>query len=340
MASLGALRLRSFLARAVLLGAIACLAACDEPDPDVVQGYVEGEYVYVSSPIAGTLETLGVERGQHVDTDHPLFTLDATSQKAAVEQVQHQIDESRAQLADLEKGQRPPEIAGIEAQLAQARAALEFSERELQRQLDAQQKNAASEQAVDAARTQRDEDRQRVAQLEASLETAKLAAREDRIAAAKAAIEVQQAALAQAQWNLDQMSQAAPQAALVFDTLFRPGEWVGAGKPIVALLPPENIKVRAFVSESRVGSLHLGDRVSVYLDGPDDSLIGPTTGSITYISPRAEYTPPVIYSRESRGKLVFMIEIHFAPDDARTLHPGQPVDVRLPTTPAAPANAG
>lgn len=119
------------------------------------------------------------------------------------------------------------------------------------------------------------------------------------------------------------MKQAAPQAGLVYDTLFRPGEWVAPGKPIVALLPPANIKVRAFVPETRAGALQVGEKARVAVDGVAENF----DGKISYISPRAEYTPPVIYSRESRSKLVFMVEIHFAPAIAAKLHPGQPVDV-------------
>jgi HlyD family secretion protein len=81
---------------------------------------------------------------------------------------------------------------------------------------------------------------------------------------------------------------------LVFDTLFRQGEWVPAGT-VVALLPPSNIKVRAFVPETRIGGVQPGDAVSVTVDGVPE----PFAGHVSFISPRAEYTPPVIYSREA-----------------------------------------
>src|SRR5205814_3333187 len=108
-------------------------------------------------------------------------------------------------------------------------------------------------------------------------------------------------------------------------TLFREGEWVAAGKPVAMLLPPPNIKVRAFVPETKVGALRVGEEARVTVDG----LPAPFAGRISYISPRAEYTPPVIYSRESRAKLVFMIESVFDPDVSAGLHPGQPVDVEF-----------
>jgi HlyD family secretion protein len=94
---------------------------------------------------------------------------------------------------------------------------------------------------------------------------------------------------------------------------------------VVVLLPPQNIKVRAFVSETVLGGLHAGDRVQVRVDGTAETFVG----KLSYISPQAEYTPPVIYSRETRAKLVFMIEAVFDPAAAARLHPGQPVEVEF-----------
>ena len=157
------------------------------------------------------------------------------------------------------------------------------------------------------------------------METAHLGSRVDQIAAAEAAVRAQEAALGRAEWNLAQKRQNAPQESLVFDTLYREGDWVAAGRPVVSLLPPSNVKVRAFVPETEIGKVQYGDQVQVYVDG----LPEPLTGKVSFISPRVEYTPPVIYSRESRSKLVVMIEIRFDPKTAATLHPGQPVDVQL-----------
>jgi len=184
---------------------------------------------------------------------------------------------------------------------------------------------ATTEQAVDQARSARDENRQRVAQLTADLETARLGARPDQIAAAEANVRALEAALAKAEWNLSQKHQSAPKAGLVFDTLYREGEWVAAGHPVVALLPPQNIKLRVYVPEERAGALHVGDAVQVFVDGVG----GASEGKVSYISPQAEYTPPVIYSRENRKKFVFLVEARFEPAVAAQLHPGQPVDVEF-----------
>jgi HlyD family secretion protein len=309
-----------------LLGACALLAGCGGTPPASVQGYVEGEYVYVSSPAAGTLDALAVQRGVQVHAGDALFALDNVPEKAARDQAAEQLAQARATLEDLKKGKRPSEIQSVQAQLNQAQAALALAGQELARQEKlAAVPGGAAQQDLDRARSTRDQDSQRATQLEADLKTAQTGSRDDQIAAAEAGVRALQAALARADWDLAQKSQAAPAAGLVFDTLYRPGEWVPAGRPVVALLPPANVKVRAFVAENRVGAIHPGDAVSVTLDGVPQAL----AGKVSFISPQAEYTPPVIYSKESRGKLVFMVETVFDAATAANLHPGQPVDVRF-----------
>jgi HlyD family secretion protein len=159
--------------------------------------------------------------------------------------------------------------------------------------------------------------------LDANLTTGKLGSRSDQIAAAEQEVRARQATLATAEWNLSQKRQIAPLDGQVVDTLYYEGEWVAAGKPVIMLLPPKNVKVRAFVPQTRIGAIRLGDPVQVIVDG----VPAPFSAKVSFISPQVEFTPPVIYSRESRSKLVFMIEIRFDPAIAGELHPGQPVDV-------------
>jgi HlyD family secretion protein len=310
---------------AAAIVAFGVLPGCRRPAPNRLQGYVEGEFVYVASPFAGRLDALYVERGAQVKAGDPLFALESEPEKAARDEARQRVDQARATLNDLQKGKRPPEIESIEAQLRQAQKAAAFSQEEFARQEKLFSSGATTAQNLDRARATRDQDRQRVAQLEADLKTAQLGSRSDQIAAAEANVRALEAALDQAEWALSQKRPAASQAGLVFDTLYRPGEWVAEGRPVVALLPPQNIKVRTFVPEPRIGGIHPGDRVRIVVDG----LPEPLSGTVSFISPQAEYTPPVIYSRENRSKLVFMVEIVFAPETAARLHPGQPVDVLL-----------
>jgi len=308
-----------------VLALLPGLTSCQRADVDRVQGYVEGEFVYVASPMPGALLELNVRRGEHVEAGAPLFALDDAEERAARDEAAGRLAQARASLTDATKGQRPTEIESLQAQIEHAKVALELSQSELARHEKLMASRATSIEEIERLRARVSQDRKRVAQLEADLKTAQLGARSDQIAAAEANVGALEAALARAEWELGQSRQAAPQAGVVFDTIYRQGEWVAAGKPVVVLLPPQNIKVRAFVSQQRVGSLQLGNAVRVLVDGVAE----PFEGKLSFISPKAEYTPPVIYSQENRNKLVFLVEIHFAPEVAARLHPGQPVDVQL-----------
>jgi HlyD family secretion protein len=313
-------------------GALIALAAAmglGGGGPLQVQGYVEGEYVYIASPVAGRLQTLQVARGAQVAAGAPLFRLDPSSEQPARDDAAARLAQAEATLANLRKGKRPSELEAIRAQLAQANAMLQLSAAELRRQEHLIATHVASRESLDEASAAHERDTARVAELQAELDTAQLGARADEIQAAEAAVTAARAQLAQADWRLDQLSQTARQAGLVVDTLYRPGEWVAAGAPVVQLLPPANVKIRFFVPEPRLATIAVGDEVQVHCDACAPNL----SAVISYISPDAEYTPPVIYSREMRSKLVYLVEAK--PREPGALRPGQPVDVILAPVPSS-----
>ncbi|RQR33594.1 HlyD family secretion protein [Burkholderia sp. Bp9142] len=310
-----------------LATAVALLAGCGRPADEVptYQGYVEGEFVYLSSSQAGTLTQLSVERGQAVAAGMPAFSLEAINETAALQQAQHQLAAARAQLADLQTGKRPPEVAVTRAQLAQATA--QAARAAAQRARDERQYAAGglSKQQLDDSRTSAQTTAAQVRELQNQVDVARLPGRAQQVAAQAAQVDAAQAAVAEAQWKLDQKRIAAPAAGRVYDTLYRVGEWVQAGNPVVQMLPPQNLKVRFFVPEAAIASLAPGRAVAIHCDG----CAADVPARITYVSREAEYTPPVIYSNESRTKLVFMVEARPALADAPKLHPGQPVAVRM-----------
>ena len=316
-----------WLTRALI--ALAAAMGLGGSGPLQVQGYVEGEYVYVASPVAGRLEALQVTRGAQIAAGAPLFQLDRSSEQPAWDDAAARLAQAEANLADLKKGKRPSELDAIQAQLAQANAMLQLSAAALRRQEHLVATHVASREALDEASAAHERDTARVAELEAELQTAHLGGRADEIQAAEAAVNAGRAQLAQADWRLDQLSQAAPKAGLVVDTLYRPGEWVTAGAPVVQLLPPANVKIRFFVPEPQLGAISVGDEVRVHCDACAPNL----TAVISFISPDAEYTPPVIYSREMRAKLVYLVEAK--PGEPSALRPGQPVDVTLQPRPTS-----
>lgn len=312
--------------RLVLLGGVlvGLLAACRPPAPAGYQGYLEAEFLYVAAPLGGRLERLAVSRGQEVRAGERLFELDPVAEAAAVEEAARRLAQAQARLDNLRKGRRPSEIAALEAQLARAEAHRRWAEAELARRRELRAQEVISAAELDLARAQRDAEAAQVEALRAELETARLGAREDEIRAAEAEVAAAQAALERARWAVDQKRPAAPAAGRVHDTLFREGEWVPAGQPVVVLLSPAQLKARFFVPEPDVAGLRLGARVWLRADGWSE----PVSATITYVAAQAEYTPPVIYSRENRAKLVFMVEARPDPARAAALRPGQPVEVR------------
>ena len=303
---------------------LVALAACHAAKEGVYAGYAEGEYVRVASPYAGSLTALNVKRGDRVDAGAALFALEQENERLAREEAAARVRQAESQAENLRKGKRPEEVAAVRAQLAQAEAALKLSMSEMKRTEDLVASKFLSPSKLDEARSAQDRDRSRVAELNAQLKVTQLAGRSDEISAALSEVKAAREQLVQADWRLQQKSQKAPRAALVADTLYTAGEWVQAGMPVVSLLPAENIKLKFFVPEKQLGTLKIGQDVNVTCDG-----CVPLTAKVTYIAPQAEYTSPLIYSKENRATLVFMVEARSRAEDAIKLHPGQPVEVKL-----------
>jgi len=144
---------------------------------------------------------------------------------------------------------------------------------------------------------------------------------------ALSALRTAEARLNSARTRLDRRSVKAPASGTIQEVYFRQGEMVQAGRPIVSMLPPGNVRVRFFVPQATLPQLHIGDRVAVRCDGCASGLVA----RINFISAQAEFTPPVIYSQEERARLVFRVEA--TPERPEDLRAGQPVSVALQGTP-------
>lgn len=284
-----------------------------------LSGYVEGEALYLAAPVAGTVRAVRVARGQEVAAGQPLFVLDPAQVQAQLDQAQAEAAAAAAQAEDARKGQRPVELAVLEANIAAAEARARDAHADLRRieplvrqgwyapaRLDdARAAAQAADAAVRAARRQRD--------------AAALGARADQIRAADARLAGARAAVEGANARLGEVAPRAPAKARVEDVFFHPGEWAPANQPILSLLPDERIKLRFFVPEREVSAYRVGASVRFTCDGCPAGL----TARIDFVSPRPEFTPPVIYSREARDRLVYLVEAR----PSRRLNPGQPVDV-------------
>lgn len=287
---------------------------------------MEGEFVLAGSPWGGTLEQLSVSRGQTVKAGDPLFALERSVEAAALAQAQAQLRAAQAREANLGQPRRTPELLAAEAQVDSAKSAVRLSSLQLDQQKRLADAGFVSTTALASARAAAERDQALLANAGAQLETLRLkVGREPERAAAAAEVTAASAAVDQARIRFEQKVVRAPADAKVQDTLYRRGEWVPPAAPVVSLLPPGHVKLRFFVPQAMLPNVPAGAHVQASCDGCPS----PVSARVTYVSSQAEYTPPVIYSRESRAKLVYLVEALPDTPGSPALVPGQPVDVRL-----------
>lgn len=263
------------------------LAACGEPGSDVMQGYGEADYIYLSSEEPGLLGELLVREGDRVEAGARVFSLDTA-------RLSYGAQSAEAQRAAAAAAVRTAQAEAVLAQRNYARSA------ELARQ------GFYPRARLDADLAARDAANARLAQ----------AHRQAAAVSAEAVL---------AEERVQDLAGAAPQAGTIERIFHRPGEVVAAGEPIVALLPPENMKVRFFAPEAALAQLPVGARVLVSCDG--EACADPLPAIVSFVAREPQFTPPVIYSLDQREKLVFLVEARLeAPGPIR---PGMPVDVRL-----------
>ncbi len=306
------------------LVALLPLVGCQPPD-ERLPGYVEGDYVRVASPQGGRLQQLSVTEGEQLAAGAPLFRLEAEPERSNLAAAKARLQQSQAQLADLDKGKRRDELKVLQAQLAAASASLELARRDWVRQQKLARQGVVSAATLESYATRVQQESGNREAIAAELRVAQLAAREDQRQAAWLAVQAAQADLDHQSWLLAQKQQQASQAARVEQILYRPGEWVPAGAPVVTLLPPDALKARFYLPEPRRPELNVGSRVTLYCDGCP----APIPARVSYIASEVEFTPPVIYSQENRARLVFLVEAKPEPGAASPLHPGQPLEVSL-----------
>lgn len=229
-----------------LLALSVLLQGCSGNDGNECQGYVEGEYVYLSSARAGRLEKLLTRKGSSVEAGVLLASLESEYERQAVAKSERSLAQTRALYNDMLTGRRPAEVSMAKAQLAKARADQANAAAELARVEALYRQNAVSRKELDNQRAVSRSADATVVEMQKQVDVYNLPEREQRIAAQKAAVEAGEADLAQARWELDQKEIRPQQAGLVYDTLYRVGEWVPAGSPVIQLLPPGNVKIRFF----------------------------------------------------------------------------------------------
>jgi HlyD family secretion protein len=309
----------------VLIGWVASKLFAPAKPQDLFEGYVEGDLVQIGPVEGERIAKLDVEPGDMVAEGATLFTI-------ATPILDEQRDESKAKVAQAIANmknmqaalQRPEQIAVLQAAVESAKAALVLSQTEYDRQVYLLPRGATTVAARDQAKFALDRDKANLTQAQRQVEAGLIPSRTHEIVAAGAAITQAQAELNQVKVRIARQTVHAPAAGIIQDVYFWPGEIVAAGQPILALLPPENRKIRFYVPETQLSRFTLGAKVSVSCDTCRPGL----EGRVIYISQQAEYTPPVIFSLQERSKLVFRVDARL--DDLNVLLPlGLPIEARL-----------
>lgn len=302
----------------------ASLGVCAPASTPVV-GYVEGEYVRLGPIDTARIETVSVRRGERVAPGALLAELQADDARNAVAESEARLVQAQAQLANLLSGKRPEEIAVIEATAVSAKAQEREAERALERRQDLFRRGVSTQADLDQAQTARDVAAANVRQSAANLAVARLAAREEEIKAAQNQVAQAQAALDQAKWRLGQRKLTAPAAGIVTDLIRHPGELAGPAAPALTILPDGAVKLMIYVPEALLFGTTVGTQLDVRCSGCPDGM----TATVSYVSQEPEFTPPVIYSAQTRQKLVYLVEARPEGGPATRLQPGQIVDVML-----------
>lgn len=308
------------------------IASCGAGAP-IATGYAEGDYVLMAPLDVARVETISVRRGDRVTAGELLAGMETQDAEIAVQQSSAALGQARAQLANLQQGKRPEELAVIGANLTSALAQAEDAQRTFDRQADLLKRGIAPQSDYDKAKTALDLANAAVKQANANLAVAELPARSQEIAAAQDAVRQAEAALNAAKWRLSKRKLTAPANGIVQDIVRRVGEVAGPSQPVLSILPDGAVKVRIFIPEKDMSRLHIGSELAVNCDGCGAGL----RARVSYIADGPEFTPPVIYSLDNRQKLVYMVEAQ--PEGrADALKPGQIIDVRL-VDPEATARA-
>jgi HlyD family secretion protein len=285
----------------------------------VLSGYVEGEPLYLAAPVAGAVTKMPVARGDRVSQGQALFVVDPRQVEAQAAQAEAEAAAAQAQAQDARKGQRPVELAVYEANVRAAEARARDADQALRRIEPLARKGVYSPARLDDARASAQAAQAELVAARRQRDVAALGSREDQIRAADFRVREAQAALAGAQARAGEVAPKAPSAGRIEEVFFQAGEWAPANQPVLSLLPDDLIKIRFFVPEGEVAAYRPGGVVAFACDGCAKDL----KARISYVSPRPEFTPPVIYSREARDRLVYLVEAR----PGVLLNPGQPVDV-------------
>jgi HlyD family secretion protein len=299
----------------------------DDPDAAVISlsGTIDAREVDLGFQVGGRLAALRVDEGSAVATDAPVAELAPDDYRLALNRARAEAEAARMALVALETGTRAQELRVAEAEVARAQAEVDFARAEVRRFTQLVAGQLASEEEVDKARLQRNVSEAALAQAKETLALLREGPRREDIERARAEYAARQAALASAVRQLDYTRLASPVDGVVSVRLAEVGQVLSSGQPVLRIAELARPWVRAYLREPDLPRVRLGQPVEVRVDG----LPGRTfNGTLTFISPEAEFTPKTVETRALRVDLVYRIKVEVANPDG-LLKLGMPADLRL-----------
>jgi HlyD family secretion protein len=332
--------MRTLFASVTLVCVVLGVASCrnGSPGPPRASGYVEATEVRVAPEVGGRIVALAVNEGDRVAVGSVIARLATTDTELAMRRGEAERDQATAQLRLLQAGARPEDIREASAKVDSANSDVRAAEAELtsatadfQRFEALLRANAGSRKQRDDAATQRDVAsarvmgaRERARAAAEALARLRAGARAEEIAAAKARVSAWEAQLASLRKDLADAVLASPVAGIVTSKLADAGEIVAPRTPVVVVTDLDHAWANVYVDEPIVPRLKLGQKVTVVTDAGHR-----LEGAITFISPKAEFTPRNVQTAEERSRLVYRIKVTTDNKDG-VLKPGMPVEAELP----------
>jgi HlyD family secretion protein len=304
-----------------IAGLFAFVPGLGHEAPPSWNGYAEMDYVYAAAASAGRIERVAVQAGDLVQAGDVLFVLEASQQQAQYDAAVARAEAAKASLDNLQTGSRSEEIDVIRASLMKAEADLSLAQQNLKRSEELFAQGLIPAAQLDQARASAQAAAAAVEQLNAQLKVAELPARDAQQIAAEATLAAANADTANAKAMLDNRTIRAPGTGRVERLFYAAGEVINAGAPVVSLAEAGALKIKFYVSEADRQGFALGQHVSVTCDGCAPDL----TATIDHFASDPQFTPPIIYSRDERHRLVFLTEATM--DGQNVVLPGQPVSI-------------
>jgi HlyD family secretion protein len=292
------------------------------PKPVAVTGTIEATQVDVSVKITGRILERLVREGDRVTRGQVLVRLDDSELAADVRRQDAALRSAQATLRDLQMGARPQEIEDARAVVSSAEATRSMTEREYQRNDQLYTKNLIAAQDVDRARQAYEVAKAQERSVRERLALLLAGSRPDQIDAARWQVTQAESALAQAQSRLRETVVVSPIDGVVLRKNLEAGETANPGVPILTLVNPKDVWLRAYVPETEVGRLKVGDTAALRVDAFPNRVF---TGRLVEIGSEAEFTPRNVQTKKERVTLVFRIKIQIDNPDG-LLKPGLPAD--------------